>query len=179
MPTPRLPDPLPARFTAALAATVRCTVEHSLLTGDRAEVEQKGVAFEAHVDVEAGSVRVVGFPEIRAKVETAIGRVETGVTVEGEPEGTYDAQTGHVEVEAVLTFDPDSLLARASRVTVRLHSDGRLADPKAKGDPLEADDTRVVLVGEGLFEGGSVDGGRLGLVLTCAVTGFEEDSSGA
>ena len=169
----RIPDPLPARFTASLVATVRCTVEHALLADGRAEVEEEGVAFEAHVDTEAGTVRVVGFPEIEAEVGTAIGRITTAVRVEGEPEGTYDAETGRVEVEAVLTFDPSSLLARSSDVSVTLRSDARLADPKATGDPLEADDTRVVLVGEGLFEGGSVDGGRLGLVLDCRVAAVE------
>lgn len=170
----RLPDPLPARFVASLAAVIRCTVEHGMLDDDRAEVEEDGVAFEAHVDVNAGTVRVVGFPEIEAEVGTAIGKIRTTVSVEGEPEGDYDAGTGNVAVEATLVFDPSSLLARKSRVAVRLHSDGRLADPKATGDPLEPGDTRVVLIGEGVFEGGSLDGGRLGLVLTCKVEGYEE-----
>lgn len=170
----RLPDPLPPRFDVSLSATVRCTVEHGLLDDGRAEVEQKAVAFSARVDVEQETVRVVGFPEIEAEVGTAIGKIRTTVSVEGEPEGDYDAETGNVAVEATLVFDPSSLLARRSRVAVRLHSDGRLADPKATGDPLEPGDTRVVLIGEGVFEGGSLDGGRLGLVLTCKVEGYEE-----
>ena len=162
-----LPDPLPSRFTASLVATVHCTVEHSLLDGDRAEVEQPDVAFEAHV--EDGSVRVVGFPEIEAEVETAISRIRTTVSVEGTPAGTHDAATGHVEAEATLSFDPSSFLASTSRVQVRLSSDDRIKDPKATGDALDGGDDRVVLVGEGTFEGGSLDGGRLGLVLECRI----------
>jgi hypothetical protein len=145
-----------------------------MLDGGRAAVEQDGVSFSARVDVAAGTVHVVGFPEIEAEVETAIGTIRTAVTVEGEPEGAYDAVTGHVDVEASLTFDPSSLLARTSRVAVRLHTDGKLSDPKAAGNPLDAGDARVVLVGEGVFRGGSLDGGRLGLVLTCRVEGVEE-----
>jgi hypothetical protein len=167
-----LPDSLPARFTASLVATVRCTVEHAMLDGDRAEVEQTDVAFDAHVD--DGMVRVVGFPEIAAEVETAIGSVRATVSVDGEPEGSHHAETGHVEVAATLAFDPSSLLARTSRVAVTLQTDARLADPKAKGDPLDARNARVVLVGEGTFEGGSLDGGRLGLVLDCTITGIDE-----
>ena len=169
----KLPDPLPARFVARLSAALRCTVEHGLLDDGRADVEQDAVSFVAHVDVGGGTVRVVGFPAVEAEVGTAIGRIATTVSVEGEPEGTYAAETGHADVAAVLTFDPDSLLARTSRVAVHLRSDATLADPKATGDPLEAGDARVVLVGEGTFEGGSLDGGRLGLVLTCRVVGFE------
>lgn len=169
----RLPDPLPPRFAARLSATVRCTVEHGLLDDGRAEVEQKAVAFSAHVDTEAGTVSVVGFPPIESEVGTVVGRITTTVSVDGDPGGTYDAATGHADIEAVLAFDPDSLLARTSRVTVRLQSSESLADPKATGDPLEAGDTRVVLLGEGVVEGGSVDGGRLGLVLTCTVDQVE------
>ena len=167
----RLPDPLPASFTAHLVATVRCTVEHAMLDDGRAEVEQTDVAFEAHVD--AGTVRVVGFPEVEAEVGTAIGRIRAVVTVDGEPEGAHDAETGHAHVAADLAFDPDSFLARTSRVTVTLQTNARLADPEAAGDPLDAGNARVVLVGEGTFDGGSLDGGRLGLVLDCRIERVE------
>ena len=167
-----LPDPLPTRFIAALVATVRCTVEHALLDDGRAEVEQADVTFEAHVDGEA--VRVVGFPEIESEVGTALGRVRTAVSVDGTPEGDYDAATGHATVEVALEFDPKSLFASTSRVSVRLTSDGRLADPESAGNPLDAGDTRVVLIGEGVFDGGSLDGGRLGLVLACQIAAVDE-----
>lgn len=166
-----LPDPLPARFTASLVATVRCTVEHAMLDDGRADVEQSGLAFETHVD--GATVRVTGFPEIEAHVATAIGRVRATVTVDGTPRGTYDAATGHVDAEARLAFDPDSFLARTSRVALRLATDARLAKPTAAGNPLDAGDDRVVLVGEGTFEGGSLDGGRLGLVLDCRIERVE------
>ena len=167
----RLPDPLPPRFTAALVATVRCTVEHALLDDGRAEVEEAGVAFEAHVD--GAAVRVAGFPEIEATVGTTIGQVRCAVTVDGELEGDYDAATGHASVNAELSFSPKSLFASTSRVAVRLETKARLADPKAKGDPLDAGDDRVTLVGEGTFSGGSLDGGHLGLVLDCRIKAVE------
>lgn len=163
-----LPDPLPDSFTVSLQATVRCTVEHDLLDGDRAEVTQRDVAFEAHIA--RGRVRVVGFPEIEGEVGTAIGSVRAVVRVEDEPTGTHDAATGHASIKARLTFDPDSFLASASRVAVLLETDARLADPEATGDALDGD--RVVLVGEGTFEGGSLDGGRLGLVLDACVASW-------
>jgi len=166
-----LPDPLPASFTATLVATVHCTVEHGLLDDGRAEVEESGVAFRAHVD--GGTVRVVGFPEIEAEVGTSLGQVRCVVSVDGEPEGDYDAATGHAHVSAELSFDPKSLFASTSRVAVRLESEARLADPKATGDPLDAGDDRVTLVGEGTFDGGSLDGGRLGLVLDCRIEAVE------
>ena len=164
-------DPLPARFAAALTATVRCTVEHALLDDGRAEVEETGVAFHAHVDGE--TLRVVGFPEIEAEVGTALGRVRCVVSVRGEPAGDYDAATGHATVDAELSFDPKSLFASTSRVAVTLNTEARLADPKAAGNPLDAGDARVVLVGEGTFRGGSLDGGRLGLVLDCRIEAVE------
>lgn len=162
-----LPDPLPARFVAHLTATVRCTVEHAMLDDGRADVTESAVAFEAHVD--GDTVRVVGFPDIEGTVGTVIGSVDATVRVEGEPEGTYEVGTGHAAVDAALEFDPDSFLARTSRVSLRLESNARLADPEAMGDPLDAGDDRVVLVGEGTFEGGSLDGGRLALVIDCHI----------
>ncbi len=170
---PALPDPIPTRFVAHLVASVRCTVEHSLLDDDRADVVETDVAFEAHVD--GATVRVVGFPEIEGDVETAIGRVRATVRIDGEPEGRYDAATGHAAVDAALAFDPDSFLASTSRVTLLLATDARLADPKATGDPLDAGDDRVVLVGDGTFDGGSIDGGRLGLAITCRIERVETD----
>ena len=164
---PALPDPLPTQFVARLVATVTCTVEHTLLDGDRADVVETDVVFEAHVD--GATVRVVDFPAVSGEVDTAIGRVRAEVRVEGEPEGTYDPATGHASVEAALAFDPDSFLASTSRVSLQLASDARLADPKATGNPLDGGDARVVLVGEGLFEDGSLNGGRLGLALECRV----------
>lgn len=166
-----LPDPLPARFVAHLTATVRCTVEHAMLDDDRAEVSETDIVFEAHVD--GDTVRVVGFPDIEGVVGTAIGQVRTTVSVEDEPAGHYAPTTGHAAIEAALSFDPHSLLARTSRATMRLASDARLADPKATGDPLDAGDDRVILVGEGTFEGGSLDGGRLGLVIDCHIERVE------
>ena len=165
-----LPYPLPASFVVSLTATVRCAVTHALLDDGRAEVVQEDVAFEAHVD--DGRVRVVAFPDITGEVETAIGRVKTTVRLDGEPKGSHDAVTGHATVEALLEFDPASFLARTSRVSVRLSTDAHL-DGEA-GDPLDAGDSRVVLVGEGTFEGGSVDGGHLGLVLDAHVTDWRE-----
>ncbi len=138
-----------------------------MLDDDRAEVTEPDVVFEAHVDGE--TVRVVGFPEIEGTVGTVIGDVRTAVSVEGEPAGRYDPETGHVTVEATLSFDPHSLLASTSRVALRLASDARLADPKADGNPLNAGDDRVTLVSEGTFEDGSLDGGRLGLVIDCQI----------
>ena len=171
VPSSALPDPLPASFTARLVATVRCTVEHAMLDDGRAEVVQTDVAFEAHVD--AGTVRVVGFPEVEAEVGTAVGRVRAVVSVDGEPEGAHDAETGHASVAAALSFDPDSFLARTSRVAMTLQTNARLADPRAAGDPLDAGNARVVLVGEGTFDGGSLDGGRLALVLDCRIERVE------
>lgn len=168
---PALPDPLPTRFVAHLVATVRCTVEHSLLDDDRADVTETDVAFEAHVD--GATVRVVGFPEIEGDVETAIGRVRATVRIDGDPEGQYDAATGHAAVDAALAFDPDSFLASTSRVAVRLETDARLSDPKATGNALDAGDDRVTLVCEGTFEGGSLDGGRLGLAIACRIERVE------
>ena len=161
----RLPDPLPPRFTAGLVATIGCRVEHGLLRGDAAVVEEPDLHFDAEVDVEAGTVRVVGFPEVRDTVATALGDVTTTVSVDGDPEGHYAAATGHVDVDARLTFKPKHLLARRSRVEVRLHTDGAVdaEGVSAAGDPLHADDGHLVLVGEGTFEGGSLDGGRLWL----------------
>ena len=165
-----LPDPLPPRFRVALAASVRCTVEHSILDDGRAVVVQDDVAFEAHVA--DGRVRVAGFPEIEGEVGTTIGRVSAVVRLAGEPEGAHDAETGHASVAADLEFDPDSFLARTSRVAVQLQTDARLGE--TAGNPLDAGDGRVVLVGEGTFEGGSLDGGRLGLVLDARVADWSE-----
>ena len=142
-----------------------------MLDDGRVEVEQASVAFKAHVD--AGTVRVVGFPEIEGEVGTAVGRVRAVVSVVGEPEGTHDAGTGHARVAADLAFDPDSFLARTSRVAVTLQTGARLADPEATGDPLDAGNARVVLVGEGTFDGGSLDGGRLALVLDARIERVE------
>ncbi len=163
--------PLPPRFVAHLVATVTCTVEHGMMDGDRADVVETDVAFEAHVD--GATVRVVGFPEIASEVGTAIGRVRAEVRLYGEPEGIYDAATGHAAVDAALAFDPSSFLASTSRVTLRLATDARLADPKAAGNALDAADDHVALVGEGTFDGGSLDGGRLGLVIACRIERVE------
>lgn len=170
---PALPDPLPTRFVAHLIATVTCTVEHTLLDDDRADVTETEVSFEAHVD--GATVRVVRFPAISGEVDTAIGLVRAEVRVDGEPEGTYDPATGHAAVDAGLAFDPDSFLASTSRVTLLLATDARLKDPKATGNPLDAGDDRVVLVGEGTFDGGSIDGGRLGLAIACRIERVEAD----
>ncbi len=170
----RLPDPLPTRFTAALHATIQCRVEHGLIRGDATVVEAKGLSFDAEVDVEAGTVRVVGFPAVEETVPTSLGDVATTVSVDGDPEGRYDADTGHVEVDAVLTFRPAHLLARRSRVSVRLHTDGAVdaEGVVATGDPLHADDGLLVLVGEGTFDGGSLDGGRVVLAITATLDGL-------
>lgn len=142
-----------------------------MLDDGRADVEQARVTFEAHVD--DGAVRVVGFPEIEAEVATAIGSVRAVVTVEGEPEGTHDPETGHARIAAALEFNPDSFLARTSRVAVTLQTDAHLTDPKAAGNPLDSGDARMVLVGEGTFDGGSLDGGRLALVLDARIASVE------
>ena len=99
------------------------------------------------------------------------------MSVEGEPEGRYNSETGHVEVEVVLTFDPDHALARTSRVTLILSSDGRIEQPEleATGDALElGEGVTLTLTGHGTFESGTLDGGMIWLAIACAIDDVTE-----
>lgn len=167
-----LPDPLPPQFTATIQARVRALLTHSILDGDRQSVEAPSadaahLTVRVEVDREAGTLRLVQFPEVEDEVETAIGSVRAVVTVDGRPEGTYDAETGHVRLEVPVEVDPKSMLASDSAARVVLSSDGAIDQPglKATGDPFNEGDAVVRLVGQGTFEGGSLDGGTLWLVV--------------
>ena len=173
-----LPDPLPARAAATLDATVRALIVHDVLKGGRHVMEVPSGAVRVTVDREAGTLRLDAFPEIEDEVQTAIGSVRAVVSVEGTPEGTYDDATGHVEIEVPLHLDAKSFLARDSDAVLTLDSRGRLDEPglSATGDPFDAGDPTVRLVGRGTFEGGSLDGGALWLVLDATVSDVAEAS---
>lgn len=178
-----IPNPLPPRFTATLQASVRAVIAHPILDGDRQLVEaphegEDRLTVRAAVDREAGTLRIVTFPELSDKVDTAIGRVRAVVNVEGEPEGTFADDTGHVRLDAPVHVNPKSLLARDSDVTVALATDGAVRQPEleAEGDPFDDGDKIVRLVGEGTFEGGSLDGGTMWLVIDCEVVDVAEEA---
>lgn len=175
-----LPDPLPSRFTATLHGRVRAVIAHSILDDDRQRFEapQDGGYLEirAEVDREAGTLRITEFPPVEDRVGTAIGEVRAVVTVEGEPEGTYGGDDGHVRLDAPVHVEPKSMLASDSDVTVTLSTDGSVRQPdlEADGDPVDDGDATVRLVGEGTFRGGSLDGGTMWLSIDCEIASVEE-----
>lgn len=176
-----VPDPLPPRFTASLRGRIRALLAHSILEGGRQSVAAPAedgapLSVRVEVDQEAGTLRLLSFPEIEDEVGTAIGDVRAVVSVEGEPAGSYDAPSGHAEVEVPLRFDAKSMFARDSSVRVTLRTDGAVDQPglQATGDPFEAGDPAVRLVGHGTFEGGSLDGGTLWLVVDGEVEAVAE-----
>lgn len=176
-----LPDPLPPQFTAALAVTVRALIKHPILKGGRQSVEapaQGALAARAEVDRQAGTVRITAFPAVSDRVATKLGRVRATVEMDGQPAGSFADATGHVSVEATLDVRPKTLLASASTVTMALSSDAALdADGlAAQGDPLDDGDDRLRLVGSGRFEGGTLSGGTMWLVLDCVVESAEAPS---
>lgn len=175
-----LPNPLPDRFTATLHGRVRAAIAHSILDGGRQSFEAPSdggrLTIRADVDRTGGTLRITEFPAVEDRVGTAIGSVRAVVTVEGEPEGTFADDTGHVRVEAPVHVEPKSILASDSSMRVTLTTDGALRQPDidAQGDPLDDGDATVRLVGEGTFEGGSLDGGTMWLVIDCEVASVEE-----
>ncbi|MDT7857253.1 hypothetical protein RQM47_11440 [Rubrivirga sp. S365] len=174
-----LPDPLPARSTATLDARVRARIVHDLLDGGHHLLDAPdsgALTVRVTVDREAGTLRLDAFPEIEDEVETAIGSVRAVVTVEGQPEGRYDDDTGHIEIDVSLHLDVKSLLARDSNAVITLGSRGDVDEPglSGTGDPFDAGDTAVCLVGQGTFEGGSLDGAALWLVLEGTVADVSE-----
>lgn len=175
-----IPDPLPPQFTATLRARVRALIEHSILDGGRQTVEEPAAGGEplvvrVEVDREAGTLRLLEFPPVEDEVGTAIGTVRALVTVGGQPEGAYDGETGHARLDVPVDVDPKSMLARDSAARVALSTEGAVDQPElqATGDPLDAGDSVVRLVGHGTFTGGSLDGGTLWLVVDCEVESVE------
>ena len=173
-----LPDPLPPSFTAALAVTVRAVIEHPVLKGGRQSVgapADGALDAAAEVDRGAGTVRITAFPAVSDRVATKLGRITAAVELRGQPGGAFDDATGHVSVETTLDVRPKSLLARDSAVTMTLASDATLDAPglAAQGDPLDDGDDRLRLVGHGRFEGGTLAGGTMWLVLDCTVESVE------
>jgi hypothetical protein len=166
----------PAQITASLDARVHCILAHVILEGDRAYVdepdpEDDAIHFSAELDREKGEAKLVDFPPIKDAVRTDLGRIKAEVRVEKAETGTYDAETGHVTVAVRLAFDPDHFLARTSEVELTLSSDAAWDEPEyhAVGKPLTLEDGTIVLVGEGTFDGGSLDGGKLYLAIECEV----------
>ncbi len=172
-----LPETLPAQFSAHLSATVHCVLAHRILDGDNrayvVEPKEGGepLAFEAALDQEDGTVRILDFPTVTDRVGTDLGEVEATVAIEGEPEGRYDAESGDVTVRVTLLFDPDHLLAKASRVALTLSSAGAFdeAELAAEGAPLDLAGGTLTLVGEGTFEGGTLEGGSCWLAIGCEI----------
>ncbi len=171
-----MPADLPPQFSARLDADVYALLEHGILDGDRQLVREPDAGdpplhFRAALDRDAGTVRLLDFPPVTDDVDTDLGNVSATVSIDGDPEGTYDGGTGHVAIDVELTVDPKHLLARTSRVRLTLSSDAaiREAELEADGDPLTLDDGSVTLVGRGTFEGGTLDGGTLWLAIACAI----------
>ena len=170
-----VPSPLPARAAASLDARVHALIVHDVVDGGRHRLDAPdgdgALAVRVTVDRGAGTLRLDAFPEIEDRVETAIGGVRAVVAVAGTPEGSYDDATGHVEIDVPLHLDAKSVFAGDSDVVVSLTSRGAVdeADLAGTGDPFDAGDPTVRLVGSGTFEGGSLDGGALWLVLDATV----------
>lgn len=169
-----LPNPLPPQFTATLAVTVRAVIEHPILKGGRQAVDapsQGTLEAHAEVDREAETLQITAFPSVSDRVATKLGRIKAAVEMRGQPSGTFHDATGHVSVEATMDVRPKSLLARDSSVTMTLTSDDALdlPDLAADGDPLDDGDDRLRLVGHGQFEGGTLAGGTMWLVLDAVV----------
>ena len=133
-----VPDPLPARATATLDATVRALIVHDVLDGGRHVLEASGLTVRATVDRGAGTLRLDAFPDVEDEVETAVGSVRAVVSIRGTPEGTYDDATGHIEIEVPLHLDAKSFLARDSDAVLTLSSRGRRrrARPRRGGRPV-------------------------------------------
>ncbi len=177
-----MPTDLPSQFSARLDADVYALLVHPILDGDRQLVREPDegddpLLFRAALDREAGTVRLLDFPPVTDHVGTALGEVAATVTIEGDPTGDYDRNTGHVHIEVALTFAPKHLLARKSRVKLALSSEATIREPEleADGDPFTLDDGTLILVGHGTFEGGSLDGGDLWLAISCAIDDVVEE----
>ena len=178
-----MPADLPAQFSARLDADVYALLAHAILDGDNRHLVHEPsdggdpIRFRATLDRDAGTVRLLDFPPVTDRVGTDLGEVEATVTIEGDPEGHFDAATGHVEIEIALAFDPKHLLARTSRVTLTLSSDAQIdqAELDATGDPLALDAGTLTLVGHGTFDGGTLDGGDLWLAIACAIDDVIEE----
>ncbi len=174
---------LPPQFSARLDADVYALLAHSILTGDRQLVREPDAGdpplhFRAALDRDAGTVRLLDFPPVTDEVGTALGHVTATVTIQGDPEGAFDSETGHVRIEVELTIDPKHLLARTSRVRLALSSEAtiRQAELEADGVPLTLSDGTVTLVGQGTFEGGTLDGGTFWLAIACAIDDVVDES---
>ncbi len=175
---------LPTRFSAHLDADVYALLAHRILDGDNRHLVhepsegQDPILFRASLDRDAGTVYLLDFPPVTDHVGTDLGEVSATVTIEGDPEGTFDPETGHVEIEVDLTFNPKHVLARKSRVTLALSSDARIDQPEldATGAPLTLDDGTLTLVGEGTFVGGSLNGGSLWLAIACVIDDVVDES---
>lgn len=166
-----LPNPLPSRFAAGLAVSVRAVIAHPIVSGGRQRVDAGPLAVRAEVDREAGTLRIVDFPEVSDRVSTKIGTVTASVELRGQPAGSFDGATGHVSVESELHIAPKTMLARDSDVSMVLASDAHVeaGDVAAQGDPLNDGDATLRLVGEGRFRNGTLVGGTFTLVLDCVV----------
>lgn len=177
-----VPSPLPARAAATLDARVHALIVHGVLDGGRHRLDAPGgdgaLAVRVTVDRGAGTLRLDAFPEIEDRVATAIGGVRAVVSVVGTPEGSYDDATGHVDVDVPLHLDAKGFLARDSDVVVSLSSRGSVDEGglAGAGDPFDAGDPTVRLVGSGTFDGGSLDGGSLWLVLDATVVDVADAS---
>lgn len=165
-----------AKITARLEARLDCILTHSILKGDRSHVsepdaEDEPIRFQAELDREAGTARLVDFPPVRDAVETDLGEIKAEVRVEKSEVGTYDAETGHVSLAVRLAFDPDGFLARTSKVDLTLSTQNTFDEPEhaAEGAPLSLKSGTLRLVGEGTFDGGSLMDGTLFLAIDCAV----------
>lgn len=170
-----LPDPLPARAKATLDAKVQALIVHDVLDGGRHLLEADGLSVEVVVDRSSGTLTLASFPEIEDEVGTAIGDVRAVVSVEGEPEGEYDDDGGHIRIEVPLRLDAKSVFARDSDLALTLSSEGSVDQDglSGEGDPFEAGDPTVRLVGDGVLDGGSLDGARVWLVLEGTVAEVE------
>ena len=171
-----LPDPLPARFVAALDARVGALFVHPILRKGRQFVEAPPdgadpLTLDVEVDTVAGTIRLTAFPELSDAVATAIGHVSASVRVVGEPEGAFRAEDGRVRITVPLRLSTKHLLARGSDIDVALSTDGALDEPElsASGDPFDAGHPRAHLVGSGTFASGSLRGGTLFLSLRAEV----------
>ena len=174
-----LPDPLPPSFAATLAVTVRAAIEHPVLKGGRQLVDapaEGALEARAEVDRQAGTLRITAFPDVSDRVATKLGRIKAAVEMRGQPDGSFNHETGHVSVETTLDVRPKSLLARDSVVTMTLSSDAAVDTDglAAQGDPLDDGDDRLRLVGSGRFTGGTLAGGTMWLVLDAVVESVEE-----
>ena len=175
-----LPDPLPPRFVATLHARVSALFAHGILRGGRQLVEKPSdggppLVLRIEGDVGAGTLRLVAFPEVEDAVGTLIGKVRAAVQVGGQPEGSFDAATGRVEIDVPIHLDTRHLLARDSDAVLTLSTHVAVDQPElsAEGDPFHGGDPVVRLVGTGTFEGGSLAGGTLWLVLDAEVQDVE------